>query len=100
MCVSFAGEFELGLQARVAERMRIARELHDTLLQTFSALLLKFQTVGDLLPTRPAEAKQILAQAIGQAADSAPYGGTRKGTGFAVIRGRTQRPPACHRKAA
>lgn len=78
LCVcQFAGEFELGLQARVAERMRIARELHDTLLQTFSALLLKFQTVGDLLPTRPAEAKQILAQAIGQAADALTEGRER-----------------------
>ncbi len=70
----FASEFELDLQARIAERTRIARELHDTLLQRFSALLLRFQTVGDLLPTRPAEARQILVKAIDQAADALTEG--------------------------
>ncbi|HUA26811.1 MAG TPA: two-component regulator propeller domain-containing protein [Steroidobacteraceae bacterium] len=62
-----AREFELGLDARVAERTRIARELHDTLLQSFHGLLLRFQTVWDLLPTRPAEARDILARSIDQA---------------------------------
>ena len=32
------------LEARVGERTRIARELHDTLLQSFHGLLLRFQT--------------------------------------------------------
>ena len=73
----FANEFELGLQARMAERMRIARDLHDTLLQRFSALLLRFQTVSDLLPTRPEEAKQILTKAIDQAADALTEGRER-----------------------
>ena len=73
----YASEFELGLQVRMAERMRIARDLHDTLLQTFSALLLRFQTVRDLLPTRPEEAKQILTKAIDQAADALTEGRER-----------------------
>jgi signal transduction histidine kinase len=73
----FVSEFELSLQSRVAERTRIARELHDTLLQRFSALLLRFQTAGDLLPARPAEAKIILAQAIDQAADALTEGRER-----------------------
>jgi len=60
-------EFELVLEARLAERTRIARELHDTLLQTFASVLLKFQTVCDLLPKRPAEAKQFLASSVDQA---------------------------------
>ena len=47
------------LEARVAERSRIARDLHDTLLQSFHGLLLRFQTVLELLPNRPAEARQL-----------------------------------------
>ena len=37
-----ARQLELTLDARVAERTRIARELHDTLLQSVQGLLLKF----------------------------------------------------------
>jgi len=62
------------LEARVAERTRIARELHDTLLQSFHGLLLKFQTVSDLLPTRPAEAREILSSAIDQTAQAITEG--------------------------
>ena len=50
--------FEMTLEARVGERTRIARELHDTLLQSFHGLLLRFQTASYLLPERPAEAKR------------------------------------------
>jgi signal transduction histidine kinase len=56
------------LEARVGERTRIARDLHDTLLQSFHGLLLRFQTVYALLPSRPEEAKQSLESAIDQAA--------------------------------
>ena len=59
--------FEVGLEARVAERTRIARELHDTLLQSFQGLLLRFQTASRLLPTRPSEAKQVLESTMDQA---------------------------------
>ena len=62
-----AREFERGLDARVDERTRIARELHDTLLQSFNGLLLRFQTVWDLLPRRPAEAGTYSSGAIDQA---------------------------------
>lgn len=37
-------------QIRIAERERIARELHDTLLQGFQGLMLRFQTVADRIP--------------------------------------------------
>ena len=60
--------FEMTLEARVGERLRIARELHDTLLQSFHGLLLRFQTVSYLLPGRPAEAKAQLDGAIVHAA--------------------------------
>jgi signal transduction histidine kinase len=35
-------EFNVSLEARVGERTRIARDLHDTLLQSFQGVLLKF----------------------------------------------------------
>ena len=67
-------EFEMTLDARVGERTRIARELHDTLLQSFHGLLLRFQTVSQLLPGRPVEAKEKLDNAIDQAAHAITEG--------------------------
>jgi signal transduction histidine kinase len=69
-----AHEFNMTLDARVGERTRIARDLHDTLLQSFHGTLLRFQVVYDLLPTRAAEAKQSLGSAIDQAAEAITEG--------------------------
>ncbi len=69
-----ARQFNIRLEERVGERTRIARELHDTLLQSFHGLLLRFQMVHDLLPTRATEAKQHLASAIDQAAEAITEG--------------------------
>ncbi|MGA3234953.1 MAG: ATP-binding protein [Bryobacteraceae bacterium] len=57
---------ELRLEERVRERTRIARELHDTLLQSFQGVLLKFHAVTYMLPDRP-EAQQTLEGVIEQA---------------------------------
>ena len=62
-------QFEITLDARVGERTRIARELHDTLLQSAHGMLLRFQTVSQLLPERPTEAKERLDGAIEQTAN-------------------------------
>jgi signal transduction histidine kinase len=67
-------EFNITLEARVNERTRIARELHDTLLQSFNGLLLRFQTVSMLLPDRGVEAKAHLDSAIDQAAQAITEG--------------------------
>jgi signal transduction histidine kinase len=67
-------QFEMTLEARVSERTRIARELHDTLLQSFHGLLLRFQTVSQLLPDRPVDAKEKLDSAIDQAAEAITEG--------------------------
>jgi signal transduction histidine kinase len=56
------------LDERVLERTRVARDLHDTLLQSFHGLLMRFQAVANLLPT--GEPKQKLDDAIDQAAQS------------------------------
>jgi ligand-binding sensor domain-containing protein/signal transduction histidine kinase len=63
-----ARQFKMTLEARVGERTRIARELHDTLLQSFQGLLLRFQSASNLIPTRPGEAKQRLDNALDLAA--------------------------------
>ncbi len=62
--------FNARFEERVAERTRIARDLHDTLLQSFQGLLLRFQTVYTLLRTRPDEAEEILGSAIDQTAQA------------------------------
>jgi signal transduction histidine kinase/streptogramin lyase len=67
-------QFDMTLEARVGERTRIARDLHDTLLQGFHGLLLRFQTASHLLPDRPAEAKDRLDIAIQQAAKAITEG--------------------------
>jgi ligand-binding sensor domain-containing protein/signal transduction histidine kinase len=58
-------QFTAGLEARVTERTRIARELHDTLLQSFHGLMFQFQAVRNMLPRRPDEAMDVLDSAIG-----------------------------------
>jgi signal transduction histidine kinase len=55
----------LRFEERLNERTRIARELHDTLLQSFQALMLHFQTVDDMLP--PGAAKEALDKALNRA---------------------------------
>jgi signal transduction histidine kinase len=45
-----AHQFNVRLEERVSERTRIARELHDTLLQGFQGLMFRLQAVNDLLP--------------------------------------------------
>jgi signal transduction histidine kinase len=67
-------QFSAALEARVDERTRIARELHDTLLQSFQGVLLVFQAVSNLLPARPDEAKRRIEHALDQASDAITEG--------------------------
>jgi signal transduction histidine kinase len=69
-----AHQFNLRLDERVHERTRIARELHDTLLQSFHGLLFRFQAATNMLPDRPAEAKKAFESAIDQAAQAITEG--------------------------
>jgi signal transduction histidine kinase/ligand-binding sensor domain-containing protein len=57
-----AHEYNVRLEERVEERTRIARDLHDTLLQTFQGLMLRFQVVDELLP--PGKAKEELQSTL------------------------------------
>ena len=67
-------EFALTLEARVGERIRIARDLHDTLLQSFHAVLLRLQTVSQLLPERSVEAQDELDSTIKGVAEAITEG--------------------------
>ena len=67
-------DYQRRLDERINERTRIARELHDTLLQSFHGLLLRLQTASYLLPARPAEAKEKLDGAISDAARAVTEG--------------------------
>ena len=67
-------QFNMRLEERLNERTRIARDLHDTLLQSFNALLLHLQTVSNVLPASPDEAKRRIDSAIEQASEAIAEG--------------------------
>lgn len=75
------------MSVRFNERTRIARDLHDTLLQSFQGSVFEFQAVRKLLSTRPEEAKAVLDGAIGSAQAAIAEGreailGLRSGSGI------------------
>ena len=59
-----AREFNSQLDGRVDERLRVARDLHDTLLQTFQAALIQMQAGYNLLSRRPEKAAEAIQKAI------------------------------------
>jgi signal transduction histidine kinase len=64
--------FNMAIEARVNERLHIARELHDTLLQSFQGLVLKLQTALQLWPD--GAGRRILGESIEQASDAITEG--------------------------
>jgi signal transduction histidine kinase len=57
-------QFNGQLEVRVHERTRIARDLHDTLLQSLHGLMFEFQAARNMFHKRPEEALQALDTAI------------------------------------
>jgi signal transduction histidine kinase/ligand-binding sensor domain-containing protein len=55
---------EQRMQDRLNERARIARELHDSLLQGFQGLMFRLQAVRQLLPERASDAAKFLDSAM------------------------------------
>jgi signal transduction histidine kinase/ligand-binding sensor domain-containing protein len=66
--------FNVRLEERVEERTRIARELHDTLLQSFQGALYRFQAARNLFSRRPEEALKTLDAAITSAENALAEG--------------------------
>jgi signal transduction histidine kinase/ligand-binding sensor domain-containing protein len=67
-------EFNAQLDGRVEERMRVARELHDTLLQSFQASVILMQAARNIFERRPEKAVQSLDKAITTAAGAVAEG--------------------------
>jgi signal transduction histidine kinase/ligand-binding sensor domain-containing protein len=68
---------EQRMEDRLNERIRISRELHDSLLQGFQGLMFRLQAVRQFLPERPGDAAksldsamQVGDQAIGEGRDA------------------------------
>ena len=63
-------EFNVRLEGRIEERTRIARDLHDTLLQSFQGLIPVFQTARNLLPGQSDRAAEVLDEGLDDAAEA------------------------------
>jgi signal transduction histidine kinase/ligand-binding sensor domain-containing protein len=70
MSMQLHRQLEQRFDARVEERTRIARDLHDSLLQGFQGLMFRLQAVRQLLPNRAPEAVAQLDTAL-ESADRA-----------------------------
>lgn len=62
--LQLAREFQANAEGRIEERMRVARELHDTLLQSIQGLMFSFQAARNLLPGRLEDSMRTLDHAI------------------------------------
>jgi signal transduction histidine kinase/streptogramin lyase len=69
-----AAQFNMRLEERVSERTRIARDLHDTMLQSFQALLPLLQAAIYKLPEGAADARKTLEVAVDRASDAITEG--------------------------
>jgi signal transduction histidine kinase/streptogramin lyase len=69
-----ATQFQMRLQVRVNERARIARDLHDSILQGIQGLLLRLQAVRNMLPDHPDQAASALDDALDRADRSVAEG--------------------------
>jgi signal transduction histidine kinase/ligand-binding sensor domain-containing protein len=69
-----AAQFNMRLEERVAERTRVAHDLHDTLLQSFQALLPSLQAGINMLAARPADARKVLEDTADHASQAIAEG--------------------------
>ena len=67
-------EFNAQLDGRVDERMRVARELHDTMLQSFQAALIQMQAARNIFTRRPEKTEESLDKAINTASGAIAEG--------------------------
>lgn len=57
-------QYSARMEERIGERTRIARELHDTLLQSLHGLMFQYQAARNLLARKPEDAMHALDEAI------------------------------------
>jgi signal transduction histidine kinase/ligand-binding sensor domain-containing protein len=62
-----AADMRMRYQAGLAERARIAHELHDTLLQGFTGITIQLRAIERLLAQRPAEGAEALKNVLATA---------------------------------
>lgn len=67
-------QMSMRMEERLSERTRIARELHDSLLQGFQGLMFRLQAVHNLLPGNPTEARKALESALDRGDDAIAEG--------------------------
>jgi signal transduction histidine kinase len=67
-------EFNAQLDGRVDERLRVARDLHDTILQSFQAALIQMQAARNVFTRRPEKTGESLEIAINTAAGAIDEG--------------------------
>jgi signal transduction histidine kinase/ligand-binding sensor domain-containing protein len=68
-----SGQFSMRLEERVNERTRIARDLHDTMLQSFQGALMQFHSLASLLEDRP-DVREKLERIVEQASAAVTEG--------------------------
>lgn len=68
-----SAQFNMRLEERVNERTRIARDFHDTLLQSFQGVLMKFSALSYRLPDH-SEIREALESTIEQARQAVTEG--------------------------
>ena len=89
-------QFNIRLEERVNERTRIARDLHDTLLQSFQGVLTEVHAVSYLLADRPEICKSLDdGLRSGQAGD---HRGPGCRAGIALLHADFERPCPRHRR--
>jgi signal transduction histidine kinase len=71
-----AAQFNIRIDAQVNERMRIARDLHDTLLQSFQGAAFQFQAARKLLLRNADNAMEVVDEAIHAAEEGITEGRT------------------------
>ena len=69
-----AAQFNMRLEERVAERTRLARDLHDTLLQSFHAFLPRLQVAIYKLPESAVDARKTLEETLDRATEAVTEG--------------------------
>jgi signal transduction histidine kinase/ligand-binding sensor domain-containing protein len=69
-----AHRLNLRMEERINERTRIARDLHDTLLQSFQGVLMKFDAATYQIPDRDAEVRKKFERIVGEARNAVTEG--------------------------